>query len=411
MWKQVARILLPVIPTAVTVFLWVDSQCAVRRLPFLPGGDAALGFKSAAGWLSWGEFTPWDPVNSEAMWIYVPYWVLVSVGLAFVWCAFVRQRENPRFRSWEWVALGGVVLLLASLPGRPDPVNHLRRALSDPHDEYALHEAYEAVDEVNRAGRGGDAATLLSRLLADNDRSVRRSAALSLARLHADPKLIVSALTGAYADKDLRDTITFALGEIGPVDDRVIPALIVALRDENPRVRGAAASAFLKIGPAAEAAVPALVEALDDKPLRLDVLRALELMGPRAKQAAPALVVMSKTETGYDRLWAAEALWKIDPNVDVVVPALIESLKDPFLPIRVDAAGALGDIGPRARAAIPALIAARDYKPKPAPRHAARAPGPGDASIPAPEEMSDEEFYPRVRNAAVGALLKIEGRK
>src|ERR1035437_6268535 len=118
MWKQAARTLLPVISTAVCVFLWVDSTVAVRRLPFLPGGDAALGFKSEAGWLSWGEFTPWDPVNSEKMWISVPYWVLVSVGLAFVWRAVVRRREDSRFRWLEWAGVGAVVLLLASLQGR-----------------------------------------------------------------------------------------------------------------------------------------------------------------------------------------------------------------------------------------------------------------------------------------------------
>jgi len=62
------------------------------------------------------------------------------------------------------------------------------------------------------------------------------------------------------------------LGEIGPIDGRIVPALILSFRDENPKIRGAAASALFKIGPAAEAAVPALIAALDDKLLRLEVL-------------------------------------------------------------------------------------------------------------------------------------------
>jgi HEAT repeat protein len=247
MRKQVARTLLPVIPTAVCVFLWVDSTFAVRRLPFIPIGDAALGFKSAAGWLSWDEFTLWDPVNPEAPWISIPYWALVSVGLAFAWRAVVRQRKDPRFRWWEWATLGAVALLLVSLQGRTDPVNHLLRAIRNPHDHYVLHEAYEAVDEVNRADRGGDAAVLLNRLLDDNNSSVRTTAALALGRLHADPKLVVSSLTRAHADKNLRHVVTITLGEIGPVDGRVVPALILSLRDEDPKVRGAAASALLKL--------------------------------------------------------------------------------------------------------------------------------------------------------------------
>jgi HEAT repeat protein len=156
------------------------------------------------------------------------------------------------------------------------------------------------------------------------------------------------------------------------------------------------------------------VKALDEKALRLDVLRALEHLGPTAKAAVPALVRLSKTGTGYDRLGAAQALWKIDQNADFVVPALIELLKDPFLPIRVDAARSLGDIGPGARAAVPSLVAARDYIPQPHPNREAprerEAPQSSELTPPAPKEMPEDEFYPRVRDAAAAALTKIEAK-
>ena len=68
----------------------------------------------------------------------------------------------------------------------------------------------------------------------------------------------------AFADKDLRYVVTVTLGELGPVDGRIVSAILLALRDEDPRIRHTAASALLEIGPAAEAAVLALVAALDE---------------------------------------------------------------------------------------------------------------------------------------------------
>ena len=65
----------------------------------------------------------------------------------------------------------------------------------------------------------------------------------------------------AFAEKDLRYVVTVTLGHLGPIDVRVVPALILALRDEDPRIRHASASALLELGAAAESAVPALIGA------------------------------------------------------------------------------------------------------------------------------------------------------
>jgi hypothetical protein len=143
--------------------------------------------------------------------------------LAFVWRGVARLRKDPRFRWWVWASLGAVTLLLAFLQALPDPVDRLRRAVCKPTDEYALYEAYEAVGDVNRAGRGREAAALLDRLLSADDLSVRKTAVLALARVQADRKSVVSALTRAYEDEKLREPITFALGEIGPADETRIP--------------------------------------------------------------------------------------------------------------------------------------------------------------------------------------------
>jgi HEAT repeat protein len=409
MWRRLIMMLLPVVVTALCVLLWIDSRFVVRRLPLIPLGDAELGFKSKDGWLSWNMFWLWNEAHPEAAAISAPYWVIISVALAFARRAVVLRRRDTRVRWWEWTALGAIALSLAFLQGRTDPIEDLLRAIRNPHDRYATHEVFEAVDEVNHAERGNDAVVPLARLLEDNTSSIRVRAVRALGKLHAGPNLVVSALTKAHADKELRYFVTVTLGEIGPIDPRIVPALIVSLRDEGPRIRGAAASALLELGPAAESAVPALVEALDDKALRREVLLALTKIGPNAKSAVPALIKLLKTSTDYDRLQAAQALWKIDQDIDVVVPALVESLKDPFLPIRCDAADVLGEIGPRARAAVPALIAARDYKPKPHPQPEARKAG--EANLPIVEEMPEEEFYPRVRDAASRALSRIKGNE
>jgi HEAT repeat protein len=54
------------------------------------------------------------------------------------------------------------------------------------------------------------------------------------------------------------------LGNIGPADPAVVPALIGAVKDADPGVRAEAILSLLKIGPAAKDAVPALTEALKD---------------------------------------------------------------------------------------------------------------------------------------------------
>jgi HEAT repeat protein len=404
--RHAIRVFFPIVLTAMLLLLWADSRRTPRRLLFLPAGDAALGVKSQGGWVSRNEFTPWDDENSEQALFCVPYWSLVAVCLALAWRAVALWRRDRRFRRWEGAVLGAIVLLLAALQGRTDPVAHLLKAIRQPPDEYALHDVYEAVAQVNRAGRGNEVAVPLISLLDDRDSVLGVRAARALRKLRADPRIVVPALTAKHTDRKLRYFVTVTLGEIGLADDCVLPALIQLLKDEYPEIRVAAVSALREMGPAAVDAVPALTEELDDKSIRLEVLYALAGMGPSAKAAVPALTELLKTATGYDQLLAAQALWKIDENVDLVVPALIRALNDPFMPIRRDAADALGEIGPRARAAIPALIATRDYKPQPRPK--AKAPAAGDGDLPVVTEMPEDEFYPQVRDAAVRAIANIK---
>ena len=54
------------------------------------------------------------------------------------------------------------------------------------------------------------------------------------------------------------------LGNIGPADPAVVPALVMCLNDADAAVRDAAALGLSKMGPAAAAATPALHEACTD---------------------------------------------------------------------------------------------------------------------------------------------------
>ena len=62
-------------------------------------------------------------------------------------------------------------------------------------------------------------------------------------------------------DDRVRKQAAFTLGNIGPSDPAVLPALIGALKDRDAGVRAEAALGLLRIGPAAKEAVPALQEA------------------------------------------------------------------------------------------------------------------------------------------------------
>jgi HEAT repeat protein len=65
-------------------------------------------------------------------------------------------------------------------------------------------------------------------------------------------------------DPKVRKKAVDVLGNVGPADAAVIPALAEAVKDKDPAVRDAAVLALSKIGPPAAAALPALQEATRD---------------------------------------------------------------------------------------------------------------------------------------------------
>jgi len=83
-------------------------------------------------------------------------------------------------------------------------------------------------------------------------------------------------------DAKVRKKAAFTLGNIGPSDPEVLPALIGALHDTDAGVRCEAILALLKVGPDAEDTVPALTELQQqdsDPKVREYAANALEKLG------------------------------------------------------------------------------------------------------------------------------------
>ena len=89
--------------------------------------------------------------------------------------------------------------------------------------------------------------------------------------------------------------------------------------------------------------------------VRRNAAHALSNIGPRAKEAIPALIVVLKDKEEVVRNRAARALGMIGLEVTTVVPALIRTLKDEDWHVRMIVVEALGRIGKAAKDAIPAL--------------------------------------------------------
>lgn len=104
-------------------------------------------------------------------------------------------------------------------------------------------------------------------------------------------------------------------------------------------------------------AIPSLVKALGRKSgsERVQVIRALGLMGEVAKTTVPALVERLKDKHPLVRAAAAHALGEIDPASQVCVTALATVLDDPEMNVRHAALKALARSGKAAVDILPAL--------------------------------------------------------
>lgn len=238
-----------------------------------------------------------------------------------------------------------------------------------------------AADALSRVG--WSAISSLVELLKDKDSSMRAASAEVLGKMHSQAKDSVPSLIKSLDDDDetVRKAAKVALGEIkdtraidpliatfmkkdresepaeealANIGTEAMPALIIALKDNNPKMRESSAKALGKMGSKVKdtESVKALIEALDDDDKK--VLKAVrfalgEIKDPRAITRLIKTFYRNQSEDNT----AQVALSKI--GTEAVQP-LIMALKDEKQMLRDFAASALGEFGPAARDAVEPLL-------------------------------------------------------
>jgi HEAT repeat protein len=229
--------------------------------------------------------------------------------------------------------------------------------------------------------------------------------------LAAAPAFLVPALAQA-APAPPRDALLGTLRE-------TLPSLVGALSDPDVRARLAAIDALEMLGPDALPAAPALTRSLTDRDLFVRWAAARTLGGmvrpdedvPESLVAAVPGIARLLCDADLDvRLAAAAALARYGPAAAEAVPALAQTVNKGDVEIRVAALDALGSIGTDAAAAIPAVIEALSHED---PRVRAAAvrllarfgPAAVQAADPLRALLTDPD--PEVRRLAADAVLRI----
>jgi len=232
-----------------------------------------------------------------------------------------------------------------------------------------------------------EAVPSLRAALTDKQLEVRVSAAVALAYIEPSEAESIPALIEGlnHLDDNTLDVqeVPQALARLGPKARAAIPTLVglVRKRCEDWDVH----MALVQIDPEGKECVPALISALDHEDYHVvDVVaNCLGLLGPKAKDAVPALALAVTRESieefsnGYDpQVSAAKALRRIGPQARPAIPALIGALKYRRVvrphgdseyydySAATAAADVLGSFGAEAKAAIPALIEAIQTREK-----------------------------------------------
>ena len=187
--------------------------------------------------------------------------------------------------------------------------------------------------------------------LKDPDPKVREAAASSLGQLE-DPRAI-PALIEASRDTN-SDVRAAALQSLSRFDDpRVIDPMILALKDPNRDVRQDAAQSLGRFKD--PRALRPLTAALSDSSADVRQAAAQSLGELGDAQAAPALGGALKDPKADVRQSAAQALGELD--LKTAPQALIDALSDPDADVRQSAAQSLGEIqDPRAVPGLAALL-------------------------------------------------------
>ena len=190
----------------------------------------------------------------------------------------------------------------------------------------------------------------------------------ALARLGPRARAALPTLIGLVRQGSENPDLLKTLVQIDPGGAQCVPALIAALTHEDHGVVAVAADCLGLLGPRAKDAVPALAKAitrdfreiLDETNSNVSAAKALRRIGPQAKSAIPALIAALKSNDSV----AAQVLGSFGSEARAAIPALVESARtrekdDENWFVRQAAILALGQIQPEAKAAIPVLRTCR----------------------------------------------------
>ncbi|MDP6633718.1 MAG: HEAT repeat domain-containing protein [Phycisphaerae bacterium] len=228
------------------------------------------------------------------------------------------------------VVLAGVILVLAVITAAEDPpslAEHIEHLKSD----NAKVRWPAAVALMNMGPRAKGAVGPLIELLDSKSQSVRSTAARILGSI--GPLAVAASDALAEALRDEKDAVrrnaAAALAKIRPGGGKAVHALTKALKDNNIQVRRYAADALGAIGRRARSSADALAAVLKDTEIsaRLSAAQALARMG-KGKLAVDTLAATLKHDDLYSRRRAAEILEIIGPDAADAAPALLYALND-----------------------------------------------------------------------------------
>jgi HEAT repeat protein len=262
-------------------------------------------------------------------------------------------------RTWAKSGNGIAAATLAAIDG-PDAIDILPKLLTILEDEW---DTTESIAQI-----GPTAVPQVLKYLQDPESKPNHHLAIKALGLLA-PKApeVIPTLTETlrhYPAAGVRKAAAEALGGIQPRLKHAVSPLCEALRDEDPSVRLAAATALRAIrGTEPDPAVPALVNLLSHAraEVRRDAAVALTGYGAAAKDALPALRQSMQDEDAGVRSSAACAVARItteQANREAIA-VMIAALKDRDPRARQDAARFLGAVGASSGEAYAALTAAR----------------------------------------------------
>ncbi len=139
---------------------------------------------------------------------------------------------------------------------------------------------------------------------------------------------------------------------------KTVPALCAVLNDNETQVRAAARDSVRQFGPAALPYLDQLLAGKDDA-LRLEAVRLVAYLGPKARSSSKRLLGAAKGENAVLALESVRALAAMGIRPKEAVPLLLDALK---LGAQGDTIQALGHHGRSAKSAVPLLCQALEAK-------------------------------------------------